>query len=213
MAWMMTCFPTQWRTGPSCDYLRDPLVAMVDKGYRVVAYDQLGCGKSDRPKDKSLWSISRYVEEVETVRKAMGLGRVHLLGHSWGGWLGIEYALKYQRNLRSLILSNTCGDMPHLVEELNRHREALGAETVAMMQRCEAEGYLEHPAYKAAITLLNYRHVLRLDVWPKSVTASLDDWNADVYGTMQGPNEFLTREISKTGTAFLCCRGSRHRLS
>ena len=74
---------------------------MVDKGYRVVAYDQLGCGKSDRPKDKSLWSISRYVEEVETVRKAMGLGRVHLLGHSWGGWLGIEYALKYQRNLRS----------------------------------------------------------------------------------------------------------------
>jgi proline iminopeptidase len=177
--------------GLPCDYLRDPLVAMVDKGYRIVTYDQLGCGKSDRPKDKSLWSISRYVEEVETVRKAMGLGRVHLLGHSWGGWLGIEYALKYQRNLRSLILSNTCGDMPHLVEELNRHREALGAETVAMMQRCEAEGKLEHPAYKAVITLLNYRHVLRLDVWPKSVTASLDDWNAEVYGTMQGPNEFL----------------------
>ena len=177
--------------GLPCDYLRDPLVAMVDKGYRVVTYDQLGCGKSDRPKDKSLWNISRYVEEVETVRKAMGLGRVHLLGHSWGGWLGIEYALKYQRNLRSLILSNTCGDMPHLVEELNRHREALGAETVTMMQRCEAEGKLEYPAYKAVITLLNYRHVLRLDVWPKSVTASLDDWNAEVYGTMQGPNEFL----------------------
>lgn len=78
-----------------------------------------------------------------------------------------------------------------MVEELNRHREALGSETVAMMQRCEAEGKLEHPAYKAAITLLNYRHVLRLDVWPKSVTASLDDWNAEVYGTMQGPNEFL----------------------
>ena len=83
--------------GLPCDYLRDPLVAMVDKGYRVVTYDQLGCGKSDRPKDKLLWSISRYVEEVEEVRKAMGLGRVHLLGHSWGGWLGIEYALKYQK--------------------------------------------------------------------------------------------------------------------
>jgi len=184
--------------GLPCDYLRDPLIAMTAKGYRVVAYDQLGCGRSDKPKDKSLWTISRYVEEVEAVRKALDLGRVHLLGHSWGGWLGIEYALKYQKNLRSLILSNTCGDMPHLIEELNRHREALGPETVAMMQRCEAENNLDHPAYKAAITLLNYRHVLRLDVWPKSVNASFDDWNHDVYGTMQGPNEFLYTGNLKT---------------
>lgn len=177
--------------GLPCDYLRDPLVPMVEKGYRVVTYDQLGCGRSDRPTTKSLWRIGRYVEEVETVRKALGLGRIHLLGHSWGGWLAIEYSLKYQKNLRSLVLSNTCGDMPHLIQELDRHRAALGPETVSMMQRHEAEGNLEHPAYKAAITLLNYRHVLRLDVWPKSVKASLDDWNANVYGTMQGPNEFL----------------------
>ena len=60
-----------------------------------------------------------------------------------------------------------------------------------MMQRHEAEGNFQHPAYQAAITLLNHRHVLRLDEWPKSVTASLNDWNADVYGAMQGPNEFL----------------------
>ena len=177
--------------GLPCDYLRDPLIAMVKKGYRVVTYDQLGCGRSDRPKDPSLWRIGRYVEEVETVRKAMGLGRIHLLGHSWGGWLAIEYALKYQKALQSLVLSNTCGDMPHLTQELDRHRAALGPETVAMMQRHEAEGTFRHPAYQAAITLLNHRHVLRLDKWPKSVTASLDDWNADVYGAMQGPNEFL----------------------
>ncbi len=177
--------------GLPCDYLRDPLVALVDKGFRVVTYDQLGCGRSDKPKDNSLWTIGRYVEEVDTVRKAMGLGRIHLLGHSWGGWLAIEYALKYQKNLCSLALSNTCGDMPHLIEELIRHRAALGPETVAMMQRCEAENNLDHPAYMAAITILNYRHVLRLDVWPKSVNASLGNWNMDVYGTMQGPNEFL----------------------
>ncbi len=177
--------------GLPCDYLRDPLVCMVEAGYRVVTYDQLGCGASDRPKDKSLWNIARYVEEVETVRAGLGLGRVNLLGHSWGGWLGIEYALKYQGNLRTLILSNTCGDMPHLVQELDRHRAALGAETVAMMQRFEAEGNFTHPSYQAAITILNYRHVLRLDVWPASVKKSLGDWNPDVYGTMQGPNEFL----------------------
>ncbi len=177
--------------GLPCNYLRDPMLRMVEAGYRVVTYDQLGCGASDKPTDKSLWTITRYVEEVETVRRALGLGPIHLLGHSWGGWLGIEYALTHPDALKTLTLSNTCGDMPHLITELNRLRDALGPETVAMMQRHEAEGTLNHPEYKAAITLLSYRHVLRLDAWPASVNASLDDWNMDVYGTMQGPNEFL----------------------
>ena len=177
--------------GLPCDYLREPHARLADKGYRVVAFDQLGCGRSDKPKDKGLWQISRYVEELETVREALGLGKVHLLGHSWGGWLGIEYGITYPDNLKTLILEDTCGDMPHLISELDRLRQALGPETVAMMQRHEAEGTLDHPEYEAAITILNYRHVCRLDTWPAPVHRSLDDWNMDVYGTMQGPNEFL----------------------
>lgn len=177
--------------GLPCDYLRDPHIPLVDEGYRVVTYDQLGCGASDKPEDKNLWTISRYVEEVETVRKAMGLGKFHLLGHSWGGWLSIEYGITYPDNLQTVILENTCGDMPHLVTELERHRRALGPETVAMMQQHEAEGTLDHPEYEAAITILNYRHVCRVSEWPASLKRSLDDWNANVYGTMQGPNEFL----------------------
>ncbi len=177
--------------GLPCNYLREPMLRLLDEGYRVVTYDQLGCGASDRPKDRSLWTIGRYVEEVETVLGTLGLERVHLLGHSWGGWLGIDYALAHQERLKSLVLSNTCGDMPHLVGELNRHRAALGPETVAMMQRHEAMGTLKHPTYQAAITILNYRHVLRLDTWPKPVMQSVKDWNMDVYGPMQGPNEFL----------------------
>src|SRR5262249_49549050 len=66
--------------GIPCDYLRDPLLPLVEAGYRVVTYDQLGTGESDKPKDKSLWTIGRYVEEVETVRQTLGLGRIHLLG-------------------------------------------------------------------------------------------------------------------------------------
>jgi len=93
--------------------------------------------------------------------------------------------------LKKLILENTCGDMPHLISELNRLRQALGSETVKMMLRHEAEGTLDHPEYQAAITILNYRHVCRLDEWPESIHASLNDWNMDVYETMQGPNEFL----------------------
>jgi proline iminopeptidase len=177
--------------GLPCDYLRDAHSPLADTGYRVVAYDQLGCGRSDKPDDKSLWTIERYVEEVELVRVALNLGKFHLLGHSWGGWLGIEYGVTYPENLKSLVLSNTCGDMPHLIEELNRLREALGSETVKMLLRHEAEGTLDHPEYQAAITLLNYRHVCRLDTWPDPVNRSLDDWNMNVYGTMQGPNEFL----------------------
>lgn len=177
--------------GLPCDYLRDSHSCLAAEGYRVVAWDQLGTGSSDRPTDPALWTIQRYVEETETVRTALGLGKVHLLGQSWGGWLGIEYALTYPDSLRSLILENTAGDIPHLVSELNRLRDALGSETVAMMQRHEALGTLDHPEYEAAVTILNYRHVCRLDEWPAPVKRSLDDWNMGPYGTMQGPNEFL----------------------
>ena len=177
--------------GLPCDYLREPHVFLKDEGYRFVIFDQLGCGQSDKPKNKDLWSISRYVEELETIRKTLNLGKVHLLGHSWGGWLAIEYCLTYEDNIKTLILENTCGDMPHLISELNRLRSTLGSQTVAMMQYHEAMGRLNHPEYEAALTLLNYRHVCRNKEWAPSLHRSLNDWNMDVYGTMQGPNEFL----------------------
>lgn len=177
--------------GLPCDYLREAHSCLTDLGYRVVAFDQLGTGASDRPLDTSLWTIERYVAETETVRRELGLGKVHMLGHSWGGWLAIDYALTHPENLASLILADTVADMPHLVSELERLRSALGSETVAMMQRHEAQGTLNHPEYMAAITLLNYRHVCRLPEWPAPVRRSLDDWNMGPYVTMQGPNEFL----------------------
>ena len=188
----ITLFLLNGGPGLPCNYLREPHCEhLINKGIRIITYDQLGCGQSSKPKDMSLWSIDRYVEELEFVRNELNLEQLNLLGHSWGGWLAIEYSLKYQKNLNKLILENTCGDMPHLISELNRLREALGSETVKMMLRHEAEGTLDHPEYQAAITILNYRHVCRLDEWPAPLTRSLNDWNMDVYGTMQGPNEFL----------------------
>lgn len=177
--------------GLPCDYLREAHSCLAAKGYRVVAFDQLGTGASDRPTDPALWTIERYVEETETVRKALGLGKVHLLGHSWGGWLAIDYALRYPDNLHTLILEDTVADMPHLIQELDRLRSALGSETVAMMQKHEAQGTYDHPEYQAALTILSYRHVCRLAEWPAPVRRSLDDWNMAPYMAMQGPNEFL----------------------
>lgn len=186
-----TVFCLNGGPGLPCDYLREAHSCLVDRGYRVVAFDQLGTGASDRPTDPSLWTIGRYVEETETVRKALGLGKVHMLGHSWGGWLAIDYALTYPENLQTLILEDTVADIPHLILELQRLRAALGPETVAMMQKHEAQGTYNHPEYLAAVTILNYRHVCRLPEWPAPVKRSLDDWNMGPYGTMQGPNEFL----------------------
>jgi proline iminopeptidase len=177
--------------GLPCDYLREAHSCLADHGYRIVTFDQLGTGKSDRPTDPTLWDIGRYVEEVETVRTALDLGKVHLLGHSWGGWLAIEYALRHGDQLKTLLLEDTVADMPHSIGELNRLRGALGSETVAMMLRHEADGTIDHPEYQAAITILNYRHVCRLSDWPAPVKRSLDDWNMGPYVAMQGPNEFL----------------------
>jgi proline iminopeptidase len=177
--------------GLPCDYLREPHACLADHGYRVVAYDQLGCGASSCPADTSLWTIERYARELDTVRETLGLGEVHLLGQSWGGWLSIEYGVTFPQNLKTIILENTCGDMPHLVSELNRLRRALGAETEAMMQQHEAEGTIDHPEYQAAVTILNYRHVCRLPEWPAPLQRSMDGINMAIYGSMQGPNEFL----------------------
>lgn len=185
-----TLFCANGGPGLPCDYVRDSHSVMADRGYRVVAWDQLGCGQSDRPTDEALWTLARYVEEAEQVRAALDLGKIHFLGQSWGTWLGTEYALTYPQNLTSLTLANGACDIPHLVTELNRLRGALGPETVAMMLRREAEGTLDHPEYQAAITLLNYRHVCRMDDWPAALNRSLSDWNMGPYNTMQGPNEF-----------------------
>ena len=186
-----TIFLLNGGPGLPCNYLRDPHIKLIKKGFRIFTYDQLGCGKSSKPTNSTLWDINRYVEEVEYVRKEFNLGKIILLGHSWGGWLGIEYAIKYQNNIEKLILENTCGDMPHMISELERLRGNLGSETLKMMMKHEAEGTLDHEEYQAAITILYYRHVCRLDERPQSIYDSLDDWNMEVYGTMQGPNEFL----------------------
>ncbi len=176
--------------GLPCDYLLTPHLALVDRGWTVVSYDQLGCGVSDHPEDASLWTLERYVTELEEVVGALGLERFHLLGHSWGTWLGTEFALRNQASIVKYVIADGDCDTPHLVDQLERLRSALGHDTVRMMKRREGDGTIDHPEYQAAITLLNYRHVCRLDVWPEPLTRSLKQWNTGPYRTIQGPNEF-----------------------
>ena len=87
---------------------------LVSAGIEFYYYDQLGSYFSDQPDEPTLWTTERFVEEVEQVRQALGLGpdNFYLVGQSWGGLLAIEYALKYQENLKGLVISNMMASIP-----------------------------------------------------------------------------------------------------
>ena len=159
-------------------------------------YDQLESAYSDQPNDSTLWSVDRYVDEIEQVRKALGLNpdNFYLLGQSWGGILCMEYALKYQQNLKGLIISNMMASMP---DYANYAKDVLGpqlpSDILNEIRDLEAKGDFKNPIY-SDLVFSNYypEHVLRmpLEEWPNPVNRAFAHINADFYSTMQGPSEF-----------------------
>jgi len=146
--------------GVSSRYL-DRLSEVVGGDLKLVLYDQLGGGDSDRPDDPSLWQIPRFIREVETVRKTLDLGVVTLLGQSWGGMLALAYTLEYPERVNALVLSNTYASGKHYLLDVSEHRMALGADLHALMLRREFEGNLDAPDYQDAVLELNSRHLRR----------------------------------------------------
>ena len=175
--------------GATHDYLLS-LEDLAQFGYRVVLIDQLGCGKSARPRGTALYTVAHNVEEVEGVRKALQLGKVHLMGSSYGGALAIATALKYQRNLRSLVITGGLASVPLTVREMRRLVNRLPPKTRATLAKYEAREDYENPEYLAAVDVFYRRHVCRLPVWPREVTYSFEHLSRPVYFTMNGPNEF-----------------------
>ena len=169
---------------------------LPNEGIEYIYYDQLGSYYSDQPSDTSLWTTERFVEEVEQVRKALGLDQsnFYLLGQSWGGILAMEYALKYQQNLKGLIISNMMASIP----EYNQYaKEVLGPamdpEVYAEIQEIEAREDFENPRYIELLFEHHYtEHVLRmpLEEWPESANRSFKHMNPEVYVYMQGYSEF-----------------------
>src|SRR5437667_165404 len=175
--------------GATHDYLLS-LEDLAQFGYRVVLIDQLGCGKSERPRGTALYTIAHNIGEVEGVRKALQLGKVHLMGSSYGGALAIATALKYQRNLRSLVITGGLASVPLTVREMRRPVNRLPPKTRATLAKYEAREDYENPEYLAAVDVFYRRHVCRLPVWPREVTYSFEHLSRPVYFTMNGPNEF-----------------------
>ena len=176
--------------GAGHDYLEPLEKLATDRS--VIFYDQLGCGKSDQPDNRSLWRMERFVAEVHTVRQALGLEQVHLLGQSWGGWLAIEYMLSRPQGVVSLILASTSASLPQFVAETTRLKTELPLEIHQTLQRYEALGDYRHPDYEAAVLEFYKRHVCRLDPWPDPLLRTVANLtNNAVYETMNGPNEFI----------------------
>src|SRR5919205_1238586 len=151
--------------GAGHDYL-EPLAALADER-PVVFYDQLGCGRSDQPDDRSLWHIERSVREVDAVREGLGLERIHLLGQSWGGWLAIAYMMSHPQGIESVILASTSASIPQFVREAERLKAELPPDVRDTLARYEAAEDWHNPEYLAAVEVFYRRHLCRLDPWPE----------------------------------------------
>jgi proline iminopeptidase len=175
--------------GGGSGYLK-PLERLAGLDRRVVLYDQLGCGESDRPDDPTLWRADRFVDELEALRAHLGLEGFDLYGHSWGGMLATDYALGYQQHLRSLVLASTIADGPLLQREMARLLEDFPEELRETLRRHEEAGTTESEEYVDAITTVYRRHLCRCDPWPPEVVKTFEDFAMDVYVPMWGPSEF-----------------------
>jgi proline-specific peptidase len=178
--------------GAAHDYL-ESLDAMAGTGRRVIYYDQIGCSRSAIPESKpEMWTVELYVEEVDAVRQALGLDRIHLLGQSWGGMLAMEYALTQPKGLASLTVASSPASMIQWVEEANRMREDLPPEVQQTLLRHEAAGTVDSPEYQEAMQVFYDRHVCRVVPNPEYVQRSFASIaaNPEVYHTMNGPSEF-----------------------
>lgn len=181
--------------GATHDYFEAFDSFMPAAGVEYYYYDQLGSGRSDNPADSSMWDLDRFVDEVEQVRIALGLGSESfvLLGHSWGGILAMEYALKHGKQLKGLVISNMMSSAPaytrYAAEVL---MPAMNQEDLAEIREIEAAKDFANPRYMGLLVRSYYvDHILRKnpEEWPEPVNFAFSNINQDLYRTMQGPSE------------------------
>jgi proline iminopeptidase len=168
---------------------------LPQQGIEYYYYDQLGSCYSDQPADSSLWDTARFVEEVEQVRQALGLDKdnFYLLGHSWGGILAMEYALKHQEHLKGLVISNMMSSIP----EYSAYAKAAFKSSMdpvvlkELMALEDAKDY-QNPRYMELLIPNHYeKHILRMPYaeWPDPFLRAFKHMNPAVYIPMQGPSE------------------------
>ncbi len=180
--------------GMSHEYFECMESFLPKEGIEFIYYDQLGTGFSENPNDTTMWDLPRYVEEVEQVRVALKLNKdnFYLLGHSWGGILAMQYALKYQDNLKGLIVSNMMASCPKYGEYSKVLEKQMNPDVLKTIKELEAKKDYSNPKYMELLMANFYnQHILRLPVneWPEPVNRAFSRLNSSLYITMQGPSE------------------------
>ena len=165
----------------------EPLTALADGGRPVVFYDQLGCGNSTRPGDPGTWSVDLFLRELAEVRRELGLDRIHLLGHSWGGLLAMEHALSGARGLASLVLVGAVVSGPMVLECRQRFYEKRPPDAREAIHEHEAAGTFDDPGYAEAMDLFYRRYACRLDPWPGWLNRALSKMDVEANAAMWGP--------------------------
>lgn len=158
----------------------------------VVFYDQLGCGKSEKPDNPALWTVDRFVAEVDAVRRALRLDQLHLYGHSWGGWLAIEYLVQRSpRGIGAVVLASTSASAAQYVAGTQYLRTLLPADVQQVLNYYEYIGDFTAPAYLDAVNVFYQNFFCRLDPYPDALLRSAANVDGNqVYAVMNGPNEF-----------------------
>jgi proline iminopeptidase len=168
-------------------------------GIEFYYYDQLDSTNSDKPGDPRLWTIQRFRDEVEAVRKGLGLEEFYLYGQSWGGILAIEYALAYPQHLKGLIISNMAASARSYEKHVQALSAALPEEVIKILDKYEKSGDYDAQEYQKVVFEQMYmRHVCRLNPWPEPATRTLRHLNEKIYTYIQGPNEFTITGTMKS---------------
>lgn len=159
----------------------------------VILYDQLDCGLSDKPGDPANWTVSRFVAELEAVRAALNVTRWHVLGHSWGGTVALEYAARRLAGLASLILQGPLISTAAWMADAATLRAKLPHDVQATLDACEGPNPPAKAQCDAAVDAF-YARFWRLrpppawaDAYDKAHGLKLA---ANLYNAMWGPNEF-----------------------
>ncbi len=157
----------------------------------VIFYDQLGCGRSDRPADLSVLSVALYVSELAALRDALGLADFHILAHSWGAMLAAEYVLRLRpAGLRSLVLCGPLLSVPLWERDQRRHIDRMSPRVRQAVAVAEESRRFDTTSYQNAMMDFYRAHICRLDPWPDALNDALGQLNMDVYLRLWGPSEF-----------------------
>jgi proline iminopeptidase len=174
-------------------YPHDYLEPLEDVGSekKIIFYDQLGCGNSERSDNKSLWTVERFVEELSIVINTLKLDSYNIIGHSWGAALATSYALTKPIGLKSLILADPYLSTPIWERDANKLIQSLPLDIKNALLRHSEEGFTDTDEFKKASDEFYKQYVFRLDPLPTPLIKSNNKMNADIYTQMWGPKEFV----------------------